>query len=40
MNIPFLHRLFKSRDKPKDYYVGTDMRYGTTMAAASMMRGT
>lgn len=27
MNIPFLHRLFKSRDKPKDYYVGTDMRY-------------
>lgn len=27
MNIPFLSRLFKSRDKPKDYYVGTDMRY-------------
>lgn len=27
MNIPFLSRLFKSRDKPKDYYAGTDMRY-------------
>lgn len=27
MNIPFLSRLFKSRDKPQAYYVGTDMRY-------------
>ncbi len=27
MSIPFLSHLFKSRDKPKDYYVGTDMRY-------------
>lgn len=27
MNIPFLSRLFKSRDKPQDYYIGTDMRY-------------
>lgn len=27
MNIPFLSRLFKSRDKPQDYYVGSDMRY-------------
>lgn len=27
MNIPFLSRLFKSRDKPQDYYIGSDMRY-------------
>ena len=27
MNIPFLSRLFKSRDKPMDYCIGTDMRY-------------
>lgn len=27
MHIPFLSQLFKSRDKPRDYYIGTDFRY-------------
>ena len=27
MHIPFLSQLFKSRDKPQDYYIGTDFRY-------------
>ena len=27
MHIPFLSQLFKSRDKPQDYYLGTDFRY-------------
>ena len=27
MNISFLSQLFKSRDKPQNYYVGTDFRY-------------
>lgn len=27
MKIPFLSQFFKSRDKPKDYYIGTDFRY-------------
>lgn len=27
MHIPFLSQLFKSRDKPRDYYLGTDFRY-------------
>ena len=27
MHIPFLSKLFRTRDKPKDYYIGTDFRY-------------
>ena len=27
MKIPFLSKLFKSRDKPQNYYIGTDFRY-------------
>ena len=27
MKIPFLSQLFKSRDKPQNYYIGTDFRY-------------
>lgn len=27
MHIPFLSNLFKSRDKPQNYYLGTDFRY-------------
>ena len=27
MHIPFLSSLFRTRDKPKDYYIGTDFRY-------------
>lgn len=27
MHIPFLSKLFQTRDKPKDYYIGTDFRY-------------
>ena len=27
MHIPFLSQLFKSRDKPQDYYIGTDFRF-------------
>lgn len=27
MHIPFLSQLFKSRDKPQDYCIGTDFRY-------------
>lgn len=27
MYIPFLSKLFRTRDKPKDYYIGTDFRY-------------
>lgn len=27
MHIPFFSKLFRTRDKPQDYYVGTDFRY-------------
>lgn len=27
MHIPFLSKLFRTRDKPKDYYIGTDFRF-------------
>ena len=27
MHIPFLFSLFRTRDKPKDYYIGTDFRF-------------
>ena len=27
MHIPFLSKLFRTRDKPQDYYIGTDFRY-------------
>lgn len=27
MHIPFLSKLFRTRDKPRDYYIGTDFRY-------------
>lgn len=27
MHIPFLSKLFRTRDKPKDYYIGMDFRY-------------
>lgn len=27
MKIPFLSQFFKSRDKPKKYYIGTDFRF-------------
>lgn len=27
MHIPFFSKLFRTRDKPKDYYIGTDFRY-------------
>ena len=27
MKIPFLSQFFKSRDKPQNYYIGTDFRY-------------
>lgn len=27
MHIPFLFSLFRTRDKPQDYYIGTDFRY-------------
>lgn len=27
MRIPFLSKLFRTRDKPKDWYSGTDFRY-------------
>ena len=27
MHIPFLSSLFRSRDKPQNYYIGTDFRY-------------
>lgn len=27
MKIPFLSQFFKSRDKPKNYYIGTDFRF-------------
>ena len=27
MHIPFLSQFFKSRDKPQNYYIGTDFRY-------------
>ncbi len=27
MHIPFLSQLFKSRDKPQNYYIGTDFLY-------------
>lgn len=27
MHIPFFSKLFRTRDKPQDYYIGTDFRY-------------
>lgn len=27
MHIPFLSSLFHTRDKPQNYYIGTDFRY-------------
>lgn len=27
MYIPFLSSLFRTRDKPQNYYIGTDFRY-------------
>ena len=27
MEIPFISKLFRTRDKPKDYYIGSDFRY-------------
>ena len=27
MRIPFLSSLFRTRDKPQNYYIGTDFRY-------------
>lgn len=27
MHIPFLSSLFRTRDKPQNYYIGTDFRY-------------
>ena len=27
MHIPFFSKLFRTRDKPRDYYIGTDFRY-------------
>lgn len=27
MHIPFFSKLFRTRDKPQDYYLGTDLRY-------------
>lgn len=27
MKIPFLSQFFKSRDKPKNYYIGMDFRF-------------
>ena len=27
MQIPFLSSLFRTRDKPQNYYIGTDFRY-------------